>query len=325
MNETLFLPLLTGFFIIIVYFIYFLFNRLYSLKHKSEILKERLSHITVFHQTVAQDNLSLVKEKALKEAYLQSKIPKIEGLKQWLQHAGLNIYPTFFVFLSIMMGLFILLIVKFVLHAPLVISILLSAITSFVVPWLFVTVLTIKRKNAFLDEFPIALDIMRRALKAGFSVDKSLEMVSEQQAGRVGKMFLIISERMRLGETLEAILGDMANRIGVDDFRMLAIVLVLHRETGGSLAESMENFSTIIRTRHTMRKKMKALTAEVRVTALILTSLPFFILGAVFFTSPGYLDTLFHTNSGQTLLIIGGGMLFSGIGIILRMAYKEIY
>ena len=325
MSDALLLPLLSALFILIAYFVYYTYQRWHLSKQNTEIMKSRISQVSYLPKNETTEDLRLIKEDKIQETFLQSKLPKVEGLKQWLQHAGLSMSPTLFVFLSSLLALFTWFVFIVVLNVSIVISILLGIIASFLFPWLLILFLTSKRKNAFLAEFPVALDVMRRALKAGFSSDRSLEMVAEQQTGKIGRIFKTIGEKMRLGEPVEVVLADMANRIGIDEFRMLAIVLVLHRETGGSLAEAMDNFSTIIRTRQNLRKKIKALTAEVRLTAIILTALPFFILGTVFITSPRYLDTLFYTDNGQILLIIGGVMLFAGVSTIIRMAYKDIY
>lgn len=276
-------------------------------------------------QNKQKEALSLLKKHPSTDTFFQSKLPKVEGIKEWIQHSGLEIHPFILILFNILAGVGIVLIFIFVLKANIIFSILFGITSAFFLPWLFITVLAMKRKNKFLGEFPVALDIIRRALQAGHSADRALEMAAEHSSGPVQETFRTVTDKMRLGEPSEKALGEMANRVGIDDFRMLAIVLILQRETGGNLAEAIENFSKIIRARQNLRKKMKALSAEVRVTALILTAIPLFILGAVYVTSPQYLDPLFYTEKGNFLLLIGGTMLFSGIVIIIRMAYKEIY
>ena len=269
--------------------------------------------------------LSLLKSDAIPDAYFKSTIPKVEGLREWIQHAGLDIRPTTFIVTSITIGIVIGFSFFLVLKANYLLSFIIGAACCFILPWVFITFFTHLMKKKFLTEFPIALDMMRRALRAGHSVDRALNMIAEQMTGSTGEVFRTIVDKMRLGEPIETVLTNMANRLGIEDFRMLAIVMVLQRETGGSLAEAAENFSKIIRTREYMRKKTKALSAEVRVTAGILIAIPFLILGAVYTVSPAYLDPLFKTEQGRILLLIGGGMLIAGITIIVRMVYKENY
>jgi len=269
--------------------------------------------------------LTLLKDNPDTDIYFKSKLPKIEGLKEWIQHAGLEIKPSIFIAASLIVGLITAFIFLFVFRANFLFSVLIGVVSSFLLPWAFIAFFTIRKKNKFLAEFPIALDMIRRALRAGHSADRALDMVAEQMTGSIGEIFRTITDKMRLGESTEAVLAEMSNRLGVDDFRMLSIVMVLQRETGGSLAEATENFAKIIRAREFLRKKVKALSAEVRVTAMILIAIPFFILGSVYFTTPTYLDPLFNTEQGHRLLLIGGLMLTTGIGIIIRMVYKEIY
>lgn len=312
---------------LVVFFGYGIFL-LYRMRREASKEKfdwsRRLGKISSAEET-AESTLTLLKSHPDPDTYFKSKLPKIEGLKEWIQHAGLDIKPPVLIGIGVGLGAMVALFFFIFVGANGLFSLLIGVASGFVVPWAFIAILTRRVKNKFLDEFPIALDMIRRALRAGHSADRALDMVAEQETGPVGEAFKAITDKMRMGGTAEAVLAEMSNRVGIDDFRMLAIVMVLQRETGGSLAEATENFSKIIRARQNLRKKVKALTAEVRVTAAILTSLPFFILGAVYFTQPHYLDSLFYTEDGHKLLIIGGVMLTIGITMIIRLAYKEIY
>jgi len=301
---------------------------LYS--HKKNIeeldLKRRLGEI---FKTPAQKEIhtsSLIKESASEaESYFKSKLPKVEGVTQWIQHSGLEIDPALFGTISILLGIIVFLVIFFIIQADLLFSLLFGVASSFILPWLLLSYLTSVQKSKFLAEFPTALDMIQRALRAGHSAERAIEMVATRSTGPIEKAFKQISEKMSLGEPPEIVLADISNQLGIDEFRMLSIVLVLQRETGGSLAESVENFSKIIRARQNLKKKVKALTGEVRATAMILTSIPFVIGGLIYLSSPHYLDALFYTPTGHTLLLVAGGMLTTGITIIFRMAYKDIY
>lgn len=305
----------------------FLFFLAYQEKTKEHIdWNRRLAEILKPPVTKAIETSSLLKEGSSDpEIYLKSKLPKVEGITQWLQHSGFDINPTMFLGGSAFLGGIVFLILFFIFNMEILISLLLSLVSSFIVPWLVITYLANLQKTKFLEEFPIALDMIQRALRAGHSSERALEMVATRTTGPIATTFQQISEKINLGEPPEVVLADLSNRIGIDEFRMLSIVLILQRETGGSLAEAVENFSKIIRARQNLRKKVKALTGEVRATAMILSSIPFVISVLIYLTSPTYLDPLFYTPTGHTLLLIGGGMLALGITIIFRMAYKEIY
>lgn len=312
--------------IMVVYALYILYSSRNAAIQKRMDISQRLSNTSLNTEKKNEiDNLSLLKTTAPTDTYFKSKLPKIEGLKEWIQHAGLNISPSLLVFLSIMVGLIIGATLIFYFKLNILISILIGVLNSFLIPWAIIAFLTSRNKKKFLEEFPIALDIIRRALRAGHSIDRAIGMVIEQASGPVKDSFKKIVDQTNLGKPFDNVLAEMANSLGIDDFRMLAIVIVLQRETGGSLAESIDNFSKIIRARQLLRKKVKSLTAEVRVTAMILTSIPFIIFFLVYFSTPQYFDPLFYTDRGQTLLITGILMLLTGIGMIIRMAYKETY
>ncbi|MBA3813195.1 MAG: type II secretion system F family protein [Alphaproteobacteria bacterium] len=324
MNTLTLMPLTAAALVIIIYAFYYLYFSGNRKNNDNLNLSKKLNRGFDSSEDKEGPNRSLLKASP-DNAYFTSKLPKIEGIKEWVQHAGLEINPLIVVTLSIIAGIIAGFVFFIVMHINILISCLLGIISAFLIPWVIIAFLTSRRKKQFLEEFPVALDIMRRALRAGHSIDRSIAMVVEQITGPVGIAFKQMVEKLNLGSSFDQVLAEMANRIGIDDFRMLAIVIVLQRETGGSLAEAIENFSKIIRSRQQLRKRIKALTAEVRVTSAILTAIPFVIFGAVYVTTPNYFDPLFTTENGQMLLLGGVAMLATGIGLIIRMTYKEIY
>lgn len=320
-----FIPILIGSLVLITYILGMLFFYRHQEKTEEKIWKQRLDQLFAVTDTEKKAALSLIKDDVSAESYFQSKLPKIEGMKQWIQHAGFNFSPAVFIESAAGLGITVFVLFFVIFHISLVLSLLISLVVSLVLPWAFLAFFQRIQKKRFMREFPVALDIMRRALRAGYSADRALEMVAEQQNTAIGRAFRMISDKMRLGEPAEQVLTEMSNRIGIDEFRMLAVVFVLQRETGGSLAEAAENFAKVIQARENLRKKISALTGEVRMTAMVLTALPFFILGAIYVTTPQYLNPLFSTDRGHILLMVGGVLLFVGIGIIFRMSYKEMY
>lgn len=311
---------------ILILFLYIYFLYLYKQKaKKEENWQKRLNQLLSPSGEEKKEAISLIKKAAPSDFYFQSKLQKIEGLREWLQQAGLNISPIQFFLLALAFGVTVFLIFYVYFKVSIFPSILLGSIISFIIAWGVLSYLRNRNKELFLREFPVALDIIRRALRAGFSTEKALEMVAEQQKGLIGQAFKTISDRLRLGETTEDVLADMSNRIGVNEFRLLAIVFVLQRETGGSLADSAENLSKVIRAREYLRQKVKSLTGEVRTTAAVLTCLPFFSLGLIYFASPRYLDPLFTTEQGKYLVIVGGVLLLIGVTTIIRMTHKDLY
>lgn len=319
------MPALIFFIIIVGYLIVFM-RGIRKSKESDLEWKRRLDPNSVSIVKKKESEATLLKTGAVSpDTYFKSKIPKVEGLKEWIQHAGLEMSPLVFVVGSAFLGVLIGIVFFVLLRGQILISMLLGIVSAFFVPWVVVVYFAKRRKTEFLNEFPIALDMIRRALRVGHSTDRALAMVAEQGMGLVGQTFQALTEKMQLGAPMETALAEVANRLGIEEFRMLAIVLILQRETGGSLAEVTDNFASIIRARENLRKKVKSLTAEVRVTAIILTSIPIFIFGTIYVMNPTYFNPLFYTETGNILLLLGCGMLVSGVAIIMKMAYKEYY
>lgn len=322
-SDSYFYPLLASILVLICYLYYLYIDK----REKAEEAnwRERLNQLLKPQEEERREVDLLIKKGDPSEFFFQSKLQKIEGLHEWLQQAGLKLSPLQFsaFFITLEVILFLVLYVYF--NISLIISFLIGIVFSFIIAWGGISYLRNRNKELFLQEFPIALDIIRRALRAGFSTEKALEIVAEQQKGRIGIAFKTISDRMRLGENTETVLADMSNRIGINEFRLLAVVFVLQRETGGSLADSAENLANVIRARENLRKKVKSVTGEVRATAAVLTSLPFVSLLFIYLASPKYLEPLFITQAGNYLLIIGGIFLFLGVIIIFRMTHKDLY
>ena len=201
---------------------------------------------------------------------------------------------------------------------------IISSSVSVAIPFLIVSSMISKRKSEFLKIFPNALDMIRRALKAGHTPSRAMEMVAHEVDQPVGPVFRLIVDRMSLGETLENALVEASSRLDIDDFHFLAVVMILQKETGGSLSEAVENLAGLLRERSKLRMKVSALSAEGKAGGVILTALPFVFLGVINFISPGYLQPLYTTDTGHTLLIIGACLMFVGVITIMKMIKIDV-
>lgn len=178
-------------------------------------------------------------------------------------------------------------------------------------------------RQRFMDGFPDALDLMIRAVRAGVPVVQAIISAGRELPDPVGREFRMMGDALRLGMDAQDVMDQASQRIGVADFRFYVVCLQLQRETGGPLAETLENLSSIIRARREVRMKTRALTAQGRASSKIIAAVPFVLMGALHFMGGGYMDVLFHTESGQRVLWLAGGLVFSGLFIISRMARLE--
>src|SRR6266700_4589894 len=181
-----------------------------------------------------------------------------------------------------------------------------------------------KRIARFVALFPEAIDLMVRALRAGLPITEAIVNAGQEIGDPIGVELRGIESGMKLGRDLDSLLWDIAKRIEVSEFRFFIIALSVQRETGGNLAETLNNLSLVLRGRRAMRAKARAMASEARASTAILGSLPILVTIMLSFTSPTYIAPLFTDVRGLMLLGVAVGMLLSGVGIMVKMARFEI-
>jgi tight adherence protein B len=138
------------------------------------------------------------------------------------------------------------------------------------------------------EQFPVALDVFVRGLRAGHPIAAALELLTVEMPDPIGSQFGIAVDEVTYGAELRDALQNMAERWDLDDMRMFVVSLSVQNETGGNLAEILENLSRVIRERHAMLLKVRALSSEGRMTAVMLTLLPVLTFAALFLFNPRF-------------------------------------
>lgn len=162
---------------------------------------------------------------------------------------------------------------------------------GFGVPLVILSRLSDRRRRKMQEQFPVALDIFVRGLRAGHPIASALDLLTKEMSDPIGSEFGIVVDEVTYGADLRDALQNMADRWGLGDIHMFVVSLSVQSETGGNLAEILENLSQVIRERASMLLKVRALSSEGRMTAVILTSLPMLAFVALFLINPGfYLD-----------------------------------
>lgn len=160
---------------------------------------------------------------------------------------------------------------------------------GFGLPLMVFSRLADRRRKKLIQQFPVALDVFVRGLRAGHPISAALELLTQEMPDPIGSEFGIAVDETTYGADLRDALQNMADRCGVDDMHMFVVSLSVQSETGGNLAEILENLSKVIRERASMMMKVRALSSEGRMTAIILTALPvlaftgLFLLNARFY------------------------------------------
>jgi tight adherence protein B len=178
-------------------------------------------------------------------------------------------------------------------------------------------------KKRFLNQLPDAMDTIVRASRAGIPITQSIRTVGLQFESPLGPEFRKMGDSLLLGNDLEDVLDDAALRVELPDFSFFSVCVLLQRESGGSVVEALENLAGIIRARRDLGLKTKALTAETRLSGLVLSLLPFIIIGMLYFVNRSYVEVLFITEIGRTLLWVAAGMLCFGILAIRHLSRLE--
>lgn len=175
-------------------------------------------------------------------------------------------------------------------------------------------------KQRFLSVFPDALDLIIRAVRAGIPVAQAIGTAGRESEEPVRATFRAMGDALRVGADLKDVLEQQAERLQLADFSFFGVCLVLQRETGGNLTETLENLSGIIRARRDIRMKTRALTAEGRIASKIIAAVPFAIAGFLFVVNRPYVNLLFHTRAGHKMLILAAVLLTVGLAMIRKIA-----
>ena len=192
---------------------------------------------------------------------------------------------------------------------------MLSAGLAIALPLLIVSRMAMARRKKIEHQFPIALDIFVRALRSGHPIASAIDLLTHEMEDPIGTEFGLISDEVAYGADLITALEQMAERWDLDDMKMFVVCLSVQSQTGGNLAEILDNISKVIRDRHQMFLKVKSLSSEGRMTAWMLTALPIFTFVSIFLVTPEYYldsseDTIFIFGAiGLTIMYILGVMI----------------
>lgn len=189
----------------------------------------------------------------------------------------------------------------------------------------FVVSKTIARRiGKFTAKFPDAIDLLVRGLRSGLPISETIGVVGQEVDGPVGEEFRAVSDKMKIGRTMDAALQETADRLGTPEFQFFVITIAIQRETGGNLAETLANLSNVLRLRGQMKLKIKAMSSESKASAYIIGALPFIVFAMIWVINGTYMQNFFID---ERLMAIGmGGMVWMAIGafIMSKMISFEI-
>ena len=257
------------------------------------------------------------------EALIKRLIPRQEVLRLRLMRAGMEVSLGIYSIVCLVIGL-IGMAAAVIAGLPLAAAALSGVFLGLGLPHYYVGVRFKKRQMRFITFFPDAIDLMVRGVKSGLPIAESIKAASEEIPDPVGIELKRIIDGLRVGRKMEELLVETCKRLNLPEFNFFAIALTIQTETGGNLAETLNNLSEVLRGRRQLKRKIKALSSEAKASAYIIGSLPFIMCLLIWFMNPSYIEGLFMDVRGQ--IMVGGALTMIAVGamVMSKMTKFEI-
>jgi tight adherence protein B len=181
-----------------------------------------------------------------------------------------------------------------------------------------------RRRRRFEDQALNALQLLSQGLRAGYSVPQSIALVARHSPEPTASEFSLAAQEISIGVQLADAIARLALRTANPDYNLVAIIVRVQHEVGGNLALILDSVGNTLRERFDLRRQMNALTAQQRLSSMILTGLPFGLLAFLFVMDRSFVDPLFTQPIGQGLLVVAGVMVFIGWTIMRSMGRIEV-
>jgi tight adherence protein B len=192
------------------------------------------------------------------------------------------------------------------------------------IPMFVLNMLKAKRIRKFSEQFPDAIDVIVRSLRAGHPLPIAVSLVAREMPDPVGSEFGMVADEITFGLDMETAMRNMYLRVGQEDLPLFVTSISIQAATGGNLAAILESLSKVIRDRFRMRRKIKALSSEAKFSAYVLVALPFFIFFSVSLTSPDYFDAARGRPETTMVAAASLGWLMIGVAVMRKLVNMKI-
>jgi tight adherence protein B len=324
MNMALLVAMVAFLVVVIVFLAVWFF---FGTDTKEEVMRQRFEAV---RKAERRGNISMDLKLIRDEMYssvpllhrLMMQVAWSNRLQDYINQAGMKLRPGKVVLMSAVMAFATLVIVAQYYHLP-ALSLLLAAMAA-AAPFAFIALKRSRRLKKFEEGFPETLDLLGRAVRAGHAFTTGLEMVSKESPEPVASEFRTTFEEQNFGLPLRDALTNMAERVPSVDVRFFVTALLVQKETGGNLAEILDELSRVIRERFKIYREVSVKTAQGRLTALILISLPMGMLIVLRMMNPVYLNVLFDDPLGPTILTVAAVMQVIGAFILWKIVRIQV-
>jgi tight adherence protein B len=247
---------------------------------------------------------------------------KGSAMSRWVEQSGVKLSLSALFLIGTACAVLMSLVAAIVTRAAL--SVPIGAAIGFGLPFLFLRVKRTRRLRSFEEEFPEALDLISRALKAGHAFATGLKMAAEELGEPVGPEFRKTFDEQNFGLPLKDALENLTLRVPSLDVRFFATAVLIQRETGGNLSEILENLAHVVRERFKILRQVRVYTAHGRLTGYVLLALPAVLAIALSFINPEHMNLLFRERVGQILLMVALVMQTAGFLWIKQVVKIEV-
>lgn len=312
-------------FVILVFVAFFLFiERVLALtvgpqRAEARRVKQRLQYVAESQRVGAA--ASLLREAGIEHRSRLDSWPVIAGLNRKLRGAGYKLDALRAIAITVGLGIVGFAVCWFLLNPYIaaVAGVLLAAILPIKVSFDYKV-----RMQKFEEGLVEALDVMIRALKAGQPFNESMLMVAQELQGPVAKEFGLTFAELNYGLSPHQAFEHMLDRVPSITLKALVVAVLLQRETGGNLAELLQKISEVLRGRFRFQRKVRTLSAEGRLSAVILTAVPFVLFGMIYLTTPDYVAELTSNPKGHVMIFISLGLMVVGFFWVRKLTRIEV-
>jgi tight adherence protein B len=278
-----------------------------------KLLRRKLAEIDSVD--TQREAASLLRQKYLRDlsplARRLEDLPQMEALARYIEQSGVNILAHRLVALAILCAVAAAAIAS-VFTDSLVLT-LLALTGGGAAPFLYVSRVRRARLEKFEEQLPDAVDVMKRAMRAGHPFNACLKLVAEDMDEPIAREFELTFADVNYGNDLRRALLGMLMRVPSTNLMAVVTAVLIQKETGGNLAEIFERISQVIRSRFRFGRRVRTLSAEGRLSAWILTLVPLILFGVLWIATPDYLPPLLENPTGQKLLVFAVLMMVVAI------------
>ena len=314
-------------FLVVAAVVFVVFSLLDERKSRARVLHDRLSDTQQIEGTKPLEEIALLRDEMLSQIpafdSLLRRSDRVSALQKLLSQADIKMRAGNFLLLCLGVSIGL----GFVVYEAANKNVLFAwvgMLLGFFMPYSFASYRRQKRFDEFEELFPQAIDTLARAVRAGHAFTTALEMISDEIAEPVAGEFRKLFEEQKFGLPVREALSNMVDRVPLVDVKFFVTAVMLQRETGGNLAEILDNLSYVIRERFKILRQVRVYTAQGRLTMLLLMGMPPIIVMGMMFTNPTFIKPLFSDPIGHVMLVIGIALQTVGYFVIRKIIRIQV-